>query len=34
VKADGKELWNKKRMDDEFPEDSAIVAKLATARRR
>lgn len=28
VTADGRELWNKRAMDDEFPEPSAIVAKL------
>ena len=28
VKADERELWNKKRMGDEFPEEEAIVSAL------
>lgn len=28
VTADGRELWNKRQMGDEFPEEAAIVAKL------
>jgi predicted Rdx family selenoprotein len=28
VVADGRELWNKRRMGDEFPEPNAILEKL------
>lgn len=28
VTVDGKQLWHKREMDDEFPEESAILAKL------
>jgi predicted Rdx family selenoprotein len=37
VTVDGRELWNKRQMDDEFPEEDAILAALrppAKARRR
>lgn len=29
VTADGKQLWDKRRMDDEFPEDPAILKQLS-----
>ena len=28
VKADGRELWNKRQMDDEFPVEEAIVSAM------
>lgn len=28
VTVDGKQLWDKRRMDDEFPEDEQILAQL------
>jgi hypothetical protein len=28
VTTDGRQLWNKRAMGDEFPEESAIVAQL------
>jgi predicted Rdx family selenoprotein len=28
VTSDGVELWNKRAMDDEFPEEEALVARL------
>ncbi|MBI4816712.1 MAG: hypothetical protein HY791_10665 [Deltaproteobacteria bacterium] len=28
VTCDGVELWNKRAMDDEFPEEDALVARL------
>jgi hypothetical protein len=28
VKADGKVLWDKRRQDDEFPTEAAILGKL------
>lgn len=28
VKVDGKELWNKRQMEDRFPEEAAIVRQL------
>ncbi|HLU38752.1 MAG TPA: Rdx family protein [Planctomycetota bacterium] len=31
VTVDGKELWNKRQMDDEFPDPSQVLAKLKSA---
>jgi hypothetical protein len=28
VTVDGKKIWDKRRMDDEFPEDQQILAQL------
>lgn len=28
VKVDGREVWNKRRMNDEFPDESDILPKL------
>jgi predicted Rdx family selenoprotein len=30
VKSDGVELWNKKQMGNQFPDEQAIVKRLAT----
>lgn len=32
VKVDGKELWNKRKMDDEFPEEDAIVDRIRNVK--
>lgn len=34
VTADGKQLWDKRHMDDEFPENAAILKQLGALAKR